>query len=295
MKSSAKLGIITVTLLLLNIASVLSQNNIFWEVESKTGGTVFLLGSIHFADSSFYPLAPVIEESFQKSDYLVTEIDLSKINQMQMIAKVSYPLTDSLAGHIADTTMTKLVKYFSTKGMSRQMLNRFKPAFITMMISQFESANAGITPEYGIDIHFTKKAKERKMKILELENADYQLQVLDMMNKEGIENKVINSALEDANKTNENVKELAENWKKGDLIAIDSSLKQMSEEDIPENKDFYEELIDKRNIAMTEKVIEYLSDNTKKNYFVIAGAAHLIGDKGIIKLLEQRGYKAIRK
>jgi len=36
------------------------------------------MGSIHFADKSFYPLRPVIEKAFQHSDALVVELDITK-------------------------------------------------------------------------------------------------------------------------------------------------------------------------------------------------------------------------
>ena len=43
-----------------------------------------------------------------------------------------------------------------------------------------------------------------------------------------------------------------------------------------------------RNIGMANKLKEYFNDNKKVFYMV--GAAHLVGDKGIAKLLENDGY-----
>jgi uncharacterized protein YbaP (TraB family) len=39
---------------------------------------------------------------------------------------------------------------------------------------------------------------------------------------------------------------------------------------------------------MTEKVEGYLK--TSKNYFVVAGGAHMVGEEGIVSLLRNRGY-----
>ena len=47
-----------------------------WEVESN-GNTVYLVGSMHIADDSFYP-RPEFEEAFAEADYLGVEIDISK-------------------------------------------------------------------------------------------------------------------------------------------------------------------------------------------------------------------------
>ena len=70
-----------------------------------------------------------------------------------------------------------------------------------------------------------------------------------------------------------------------DEIEID---KNYSENDIKLIKDYNKKLIDDRNITMTNKVEEYFKDN--KKVFFMVGALHVIGDKGIAKELEQRGY-----
>ena len=44
------------------------------------------MGSIHLADSSFYPLDPVIEKAFNNSDELAVEIDMSNDSILQEIA-----------------------------------------------------------------------------------------------------------------------------------------------------------------------------------------------------------------
>jgi hypothetical protein len=48
-------------------------------------------------------------------------------------------------------------------------------------------------------------------------------------------------------------------------------------------------MIDDRNDGMAKKIDGYLK--TKDVHFVVAGAAHLMGEKGIVKLLEKAGYK----
>ena len=39
---------------------------------------------------------------------------------------------------------------------------------------------------------------------------------------------------------------------------------------------------------MTEKAIEYFNDN--KDVFYMVGAAHIIGDKGIVNNLKKQGF-----
>ena len=55
----------------------------------------------------------------------------------------------------------------------------------------------------------------------------------------------------------------------------------------------YEKLFFERNIKMTNKILSYLKSS--ESYFVIVGAGHLIGEKGIVRLLEKKGYEVTRK
>jgi uncharacterized protein YbaP (TraB family) len=48
-------------------------------------------------------------------------------------------------------------------------------------------------------------------------------------------------------------------------------------------------LLTDRNYKMAGKIEQYLTtDNT---YFVVVGAGHLVGDEGIVRLLQTKGYK----
>jgi uncharacterized protein YbaP (TraB family) len=51
-----------------------------------------------------------------------------------------------------------------------------------------------------------------------------------------------------------------------------------------------ESLLDKRNVGMTDKIKGYLTDEGKETYFIVVGAAHFVGEKGIVQLLENEGY-----
>lgn len=50
----------------------------------------------------------------------------------------------------------------------------------------------------------------------------------------------------------------------------------------------YEKLIYERNRNMVSKIEEFL--RTKETYFVVVGAGHLVGKKGIIEMLRGKGY-----
>jgi hypothetical protein len=66
---------------------------LFWEARapenhSKTGGRVFLLGSIHVGNDSIYPLPPAIQKAYDSSDVLVVEVDLRPGHEKQDAARL---------------------------------------------------------------------------------------------------------------------------------------------------------------------------------------------------------------
>ena len=49
---------------------------------------------------------------------------------------------------------------------------------------------------------------------------------------------------------------------------------------------FTKQLLDDRNVGMTQKIQDYLASSG--TYFVLAGAAHFVGENGIVELLRRQ-------
>jgi uncharacterized protein YbaP (TraB family) len=87
-------------------------------------------------------------------------------------------------------------------------------------------------------------------------------------------------------KTKDMIKRTQAAYVAGDPDALQ---KVMDEQDDVGSKSLEKKLLDDRNVAMTGKMEEYLKG--KEPVFVVVGAAHIIGDKGIAKQLRDKGYK----
>ena len=53
--------------------------NFLWKATSRSGGTVYLVGSVHLLTKDSYPLNPALETAFKESDLLVEEVDLGEM------------------------------------------------------------------------------------------------------------------------------------------------------------------------------------------------------------------------
>jgi len=83
----------------------------------------------------------------------------------------------------------------------------------------------------------------------------------------------------------EQVDTMVRYWKEGDYKAMEKLALEIPGE-YPEFQPIMDKLYTERNIRMVGKIEEYLK--TDKTYFVVVGAAHLIGDEGIINLLNEK-------
>lgn len=263
-----------------------------WEVESN-GNTVYLVGSMHIADDSFYPLRPEFEEAFAEADYLGVEIDISKAadeEQQKLIMDLGmYQDGTTLKDHVSSETYAKLGGILKQSGMQPNALDAFKPWVAETTISSLKSVKAGYEASAGIDLYFIQKAIERKVPILELETYESQLGMFDNFSKE-LQEKNLNIALDNFDELDESVNQMAEMWKTGNdeqLLELTNSMSG--------DEEYNKAMLIDRNIGMADKIDGYLKNGKNEEYFIVVGSAHYLGEHGIVKLLKDKGYTVVRK
>ena len=285
----------TRTVLLVSKATETAQTGgrgFMWEVESN-GNTVYLVGSMHIADDSFYPLRPEFEEAFAEADYLGVEVDVSKAAdeaQQQLIMDMGmYKDGTTLKDHVSSETYAKLGKILTESGMKPNALDVFKPWVVETTISSLKAVKAGYEAAAGIDLYFVQKAIERKIPVIELESYELQLGMFNGFSKE-LQEKNLNIALDNFDVLDDVVEQLAEMWKTGNDEALLEFTNSMAADE-----EYNKAMLIDRNIGMAEKIDGYLKNGKKEEYFIVVGAAHYLGEHGIVKLLEDKGYTVVRK
>lgn len=265
---------------------------LFWRVDSEQA-TVYLLGSIHFADESFYPLREEIEQAFDASETLVVEVDVNSPQSMArfqdlMQSDGSYSGDETLKDHLSKKTYQQLQVYLKELGVPLTLVEKQKPGIVVLTLAAIQAQQTGLKPEQGIDLHFLRKIKNDK-KILALETMDEQLRIfLDIEDADLL----LQDSFHSLEMVEEEMERLVNAWKQGDEKAMHQLL---FEDIVNENaaiRSLYERLYFQRNIKMTNSIKGYLKQ--KGQYFVVVGAGHLIGDKGIVRLLQNAGYRITR-
>ncbi len=269
--------------------------SILYKVSSSTS-TVYVLGSIHLAKPELYPLDKAIENAYAKSDTLVVELDPSSPKSLQVIQSSMmtvgmYPAGKSLKSELTPTTYKALSSYLTKIGLSLDLMQAMRPWTVMLQISVMEMMRLGYNPDLGIDQHFLTKAKQDTKTILEIESAEEQMALLSKEDK-AFQDLLLRYTLEEMHEMEPLLDKMFKSWKAGDAKTLASVVDSSLVVD-PRLNGIYEDLITKRNYKMTKKIQGYLK--TDKNYFVVVGAGHVVGDEGIVGVLRKRGFVVIQK
>lgn len=292
-RNATKFLTVIIFLFLLNI-TVYSQNvisqerkNFLWKVKSEDN-TVYVLGSLHMMKQEDYPLNKNIEDAFSKCEVLAVEANINDISQFDiktLMESAFYPDGETIEDHVSQETYEIIKSETERLGLPILFVNRQKPWFLALTLTSTELLKIGFNPSYGIDMHFINKANGQK-KVIELESLDYQFNLLSNLSDDEQESLLLYT-FKDLHILEKELLVLTSAWKSGDVKTVESiMIKSFSENGGMFS--FYEKLINKRNRNMVSKIEEYLEDD--KPYFVIIGAGHLVGKKGIIELLKDKGY-----
>ena len=259
-----------------------------WEAKSAKN-TVYILGSIHLARPSLYPLDRRIEDAFDRSDTLVVEVNIEAFDpvalQQMFLERGVYSDGSTIRDHLSEETFNLVIDKLGGLDLGLTQMVLFKPWFLSITLVTAELLKLGFNPEYGVDKHFLTKAKGKK-KILELESLEYQLNLFDGFTDKQ-QDLLLFSTLLDLNIMEKEMGNLIKAWERGNATRMEEVLMQGLDEH-PEILPIVDKIFYERNRKMVLKIEDYLGAND--TYFVVVGAGHLVGEEGIIQLLKKKGY-----
>lgn len=265
----------------------LETKSFLWKVRSKTA-TAYVLGSLHMMRRESYPLPEKMEKAFDKSDVLAVEAnvnDLGRIDVIQLMERAIYPDDAGLEKHVSKETYEAVRQESEILGLPLKLLDRQKPWVLALTFTALKFARLGFDPSYGVDMHFLSKAGGSK-KIVELESLQDQIDLLSGFNDDEQELFLMHT-LRNLNNIDKDADALLRAWTSGDAKGIEALLTKTDEDD-KKMSAINDKLVYKRNRNMASKIEDLL--RTRETTFVVVGAGHLVGEKGIIAVLRQKGY-----
>ena len=260
---------------------------------------IYLFGSIHAAKSIDLVFPKYILDAYNNSHYLACEADMDAYSKdyeatVTTVMKLLYEDETTVKDHLSSATYDKMVKFLTEKKSYAALYDSYKPYFFVSLISELMIADSKLSANSGVDLYFLKKAKEDNKTILEVESVDFQ-EDLFLSFPDGLYDLIINEIIDGYQEEVDGLKKLYEAWKTGNA----ADLEKYGSDDLDEKdsytktqkayiEDYNTKLVVERNKTMAEKAVEYF-DNNQDTFFMV-GAFHIVGDTGLVKQLEQKGF-----
>jgi uncharacterized protein YbaP (TraB family) len=184
--------LITLTLFALS-AAIAAQpqcsdpsSSLLWEVKGENS-SVYLFGSLHLGDASFYPLPEKIERTFRNADHVVFEVDPRSVSspqaQQRMLQMGSLAPGQNLRDLLSPATVSELETRLRFMGLPPDNFMNFRPWFITLMLTSLQYTSLGYFPDYGVEQYLAREVSGDTA-ILALETLDEQLNFLQHLDGE---------------------------------------------------------------------------------------------------------------
>ena len=255
--------------------------------------TVYLAGTIHVLKESLYPLPQPYLDAYAATQKLVFEVDLSRYPpaemQQQTMAYATLP-EQSLRQSLPSDTYSQLVSAGLIYGLPVGQMQAFKPMLAFQQLGLLGFIAMGYDPAFGIDHYFGQLGEREAENILQLETLDLQLKLLFNQPLD-VQTAVLEQALADLDDIEQSTSALVSAYFNGDDARLLSLIEEQAGEH-PLTRAFNAQLLDQRNRGMARTIRAYLESD--QSYFVLVGAAHTVGSRGVVALLESAGFTGTR-
>jgi uncharacterized protein YbaP (TraB family) len=207
----------------------------------------------------------------------------------QMAARGSLDPPNRLPDVLTPQTLELLTAYLEQRDFPFAVIEGMKPWYVTNLLVSMEIQTAGFDPEFGVDRHFIERSAGA-IPVVALETAEQQIDALDALSL-SIQDYMLRDMLERNADFSAATEEMMDAWQRGD----ERMLEMLVFDPVEQNNDFeafYETIFFQRNELMSERLITLARDG--KTRFVVLGAGHLLGSRGIPALLCAEGFDVER-
>ena len=247
-----------------------------------------IAGSVHLGQPGQLVLPPSVESAFSAAQVLVVEVDAGKVPREHAQALLGqmglYTPPDSLSDHLAPETRALLPAALARVGLAPPSVEPIRPWFLATMLGILEMQKAGYAQDGGVDHDLITRARGEKQ-IVELESLEEQIGALAGMG-DPQQDLLLREQLAEGPRTGTSMAEAIDAWQRGDAPAVERLVFDRAND--PRYAPVYESLYFARNRRMAT-AIGALVDRPAP-HFVVLGAGHLVGEKGIIAELARAGF-----
>lgn len=256
---------------------------LLWKVESPGIEPSYVFGTMHVEDERVTRLPQQVKRVFDHSGHFTMEVKLDAMAALQSTTVLLLTDGRTLTSIIGESLFSKAANLIADHGISKPVLDGLKPWAVFVTLST-PKAQSGLFLDKVLLLEAQKQGKS----IFGLETVQEQLAVFDEISvadqivllRETLDNYDMIPAIHE---------QLTQAYLARDLSRIMTlNNKYMHTGTQRLADEIMKRLVYDRNVRMVQRMQPQLK---KGNGFFAVGALHLPGEKGILRLLQNRGYR----
>lgn len=258
------------------------QGHFLWRVDTEKPS--YLYGTVHSSAPEVNELPEEVVEALRISASFHPELEFSPENIGRLTAAIFASGPADLKEELPAPLWDRLVRATESAGIPAALLQRIPVQLIPLLLS----APPGTEFNKIVDVQLYQIAREQGLDVQQLESVDEQMAVFRNLSRdEAIV--FLKDALTEWEKGFPTQEKILRFYRTGDLEALKTFLDdEVARLNLP---DLAQNLIEKRNHKMAERLLPFLQDG---GAFAAVGVAHMPGEDGIVALLQKKGYKITR-
>lgn len=289
------------TLLLTVMATTGMNAQLLYKISGKgLQKPSYIIGTYHLAPVSFVDSIPGLRSALAESEQVYGEIETADMTSPENIAKMQQAmmlpegktLTELLTPEQMqklNATMRELLGVDMSNPMVAQQMNKMLPqALVTQLtVIMYLKKHSGFNPTQSFDDYFQEQAVAQGKPVGGFETMDFQLQAL--FGSISIERQIelLMCFLNNREWEESQVDNIVEAFFAQDLNRIETAMDEKQDNSCDATDEENELLIYGRNATWLEKMPEIMQ---QKSTFFAVGAAHLVGERGVLAGLRNAGY-----
>lgn len=261
-------------------------------VARDADSTLYIYGTIHLRKSGAPWASPAVDAAIASADEIWTEIEISpasdaRTQQLALQAGLA-PAGRPLSSWLSAEENERLRIAAQQVGLQAQALEPMQPWLASLTLTVMPMVRAGYDPNSGVDRSVDSFGDANGKTMRHFETPEEQIGFFANMSPE-LQRQLLLEAIDEVERGVASLDELSASWEAGDLRAIERLAVDEFKDEYPE---VYAVMLVNRNRAWADVLSREMEGAGVD--FVAVGAAHLVGNEGLIELLRARGMRVER-
>ncbi|MEI7736075.1 MAG: TraB/GumN family protein [Ferruginibacter sp.] len=259
-----------------------TDNTLLWEISGNSlSAPSYLFGTFHLICKEDIPIGTQLKTAVATAKEMYMELDMDDpATMLGGLMMMSMKGETTLQSLYTEAEYKKLETFFKDSlHTSLGMFKKTKPFFLSAMLYPKMLPCKTMT---GVEEQLMQLAKQNKKQIQGLETMAFQASVFDSIPYKDQAKELLKS-IDSMDTYKKYFAKMVQVYKNQELKKI-AVLFNDNEFGMQNNQDI---LLDKRNANWVVKLKEIMQN---ESVFIAVGAGHLVGEKGLIKLLRKAGY-----